>query len=132
MSEENVEIVRAHIEAFRAKETELSASFLDEHVVQDLSRVGGLDPVAYGIEAVVKGVIDHRGAFEDYDYLVELSDLGSGQVLAEGTESGRGKRSGAPVERSFAVLYSLLGGKIVRVTTFADVRSALEAVGLSE
>ena len=132
MSQENVEIVRAHVEAFRAKDTERSASFLDEHVVQDLARVSALEPVSYGIEAIVKDVVDRRGAFDDYDYAVELRDLGSGQVLAEGTESGRGKGSGAPVVRSFAVLYTVLSGKIVRITTFPSARDALEAMGLSE
>jgi ketosteroid isomerase-like protein len=132
MSQENLEIVRAHIEAFRAKDTERSASFLDRAVVWDLSRVGTLEPVMHGIDAVIRQVEDHRGTFEGYDYVVDLTDLGSGQVLAAGGESGRGKGSGAPVERSFAVLYSLLGEKIVRITVFANLPDALEALGLSE
>jgi ketosteroid isomerase-like protein len=131
MSKEHVEIVRAHIEAFRAKDTERSASLMDDHVVRDWTRIGMLQPTAYGIEEVVKGSLDHRGAFEDYDYVVqELTDLGCGQVLAEVGETGRGKGSGAPVARSFAVLYTVLGGKIARITAFSDVQEAREAIGI--
>ena len=62
-----------------------------------------------------------------------LTDLGSGAVLAAGvTETGRGKGSGAPVDRSFAVLYTVIDGKIARMTMFRTEQVALEAAGLSE
>ena len=41
MSEENVEIVRLHIDAWRAEEATRALSFLDPHIVMDLSRTGG-------------------------------------------------------------------------------------------
>ncbi len=80
MSQENVEVVREHIEAYRAGDP-VAASFLDEYVVRDQSRIGGFDPVAYGVAAVIQGTVEYRGAFADYDYVVELRDLGAGQVL---------------------------------------------------
>jgi hypothetical protein len=40
MSQENVEIVRAHLEAFRSQDAPRSLSFLDPHVVLDVSRSG--------------------------------------------------------------------------------------------
>ncbi len=42
MSQENVEIVRAHIEAFNRLDGSALA-FFDPHVVLDMSRVTGLD-----------------------------------------------------------------------------------------
>src|SRR5688500_10038104 len=113
MSQENVEIVRKHIEAF-LHDTATSLSFLDPSVVFDRRRVGTPDAeVVYGHEAVVRAVRQHIGTFEAYGYEVErLTDLGSGAVLAVVTETGRGKGSGVPVRRSLATLYTVIDGKI--------------------
>ena len=135
MSQENVEIVREHIEAFRVGDTARSNSFFDPHVVWDGSRTGGVDAgnAAYGIDALVDIVRRYRGTFAEYDFGVErLVDLGSGAVLAVATETGFGKTSGVPVNRSFAVIYTVMENKIVRMTLFPTEQAALEAVGLRE
>lgn len=129
------EIVHEHIEAFRAKDTARSNSFFDPHVVWDGSRTGGVDAgnAAYGIDALVDIVRRYRGSFEDYDFEVErLVDLGSGAVLAVVTETGFGRTSGVPVNRTFAVIYTVLERKIVRMTLFPTEQAALEAVGVDE
>ena len=75
----------------------------------------------------------YRGTFQDYDYKVErLTDLGSGAILAIVSETGRGKGSGVPVDRRFATLYTVIDGKIARITQFHTEEDALEAAGLSE
>ena len=127
MSEEQVEVVREHIEAYRRDDVSVSMSFVDPHVVFDPSRYGDVDTgTAYGHEAMVQAVRRYIGAFEDYAYEVErLSDLGSGAVLAVVTETGR-------VERSFAMLYTVIEGKIARLTTFPTEEEALDAAGLRE
>ena len=106
MSDENVEIVRGNIEAFRRGDPPGALSHLDPHVVWDPSRARGIDiPVAYGHEEVIQMTRHYIGAFEDYDYEAQrLTDLGPGAVLALLTEEGRGKSSGAPVRRSSAAL----------------------------
>ena len=134
MSQENVEIVRTHIEAFRQDDALRSLSVVDPHVVLDRSRVQTVDSeVTYGHEALVQAVRRHVGAFKDHSYVVErLTDFGSGAVLAVVTETGRGKSSGVPVRQSFAALYTVIDGKIVRVTQFPSEEEALEAAGLRE
>ena len=73
------------------------------------------------------------GAFEDYAFDIErMTDLGGGTIVVVVTERGRGKGSGIAVERSAAGLYSVLDGRIVRITWFPTEREALEAVGLRE
>jgi ketosteroid isomerase-like protein len=133
MSEENVEIVRGHIDAF-LDDAAGSLSVVDPHVVLDRTRVGVVDSaVTYGHEALVHAVRRHVGAFEEYTYEVErLTDLGSGAILAVVTETGRGKGSGVPVRRSTATLYTVIDGKIVRMTQFSSEEEALEAAGLRE
>jgi ketosteroid isomerase-like protein len=133
MSRENVEIVRGHIEAWRAEDAPRAVSFFDPHVVADVSRTGGIDSAFYGQEAITEFFRRWAGTFEDYRWEVErLTDLGSGAVLAVLREIGRGKGSGARVDRPLATLYTVIDGKIVRITTFRTEQEALEAAGLRE
>ncbi len=134
MSQENVEIVRAHIEAF-LHDAPRALSFFDPYVVIDWSRGPHLldFEVAYGQEAVAQAAARFVGAFDEYAYEVEgLTDLGSGAILAAVTETGRGRSSGVPVRRSYAALYTVIDRKIARITIFPSEERALEAVGLSE
>jgi ketosteroid isomerase-like protein len=89
--------------------------------------------VAYGHEEFSQTIRHYIGAFEDYDFVAQrLTDLGSGAVLALLSEEGRGKSSGAPVRQSIAALYTVINGKIARITFFPSVAQALEAAGLRE
>jgi ketosteroid isomerase-like protein len=130
MSQEYVEVVRAHLEAF-GQDAPRALAFLDPSVVLDLSRGPSLDSEpAYGRDGVANAMRRYVGAFEDYSCEAErITDLGSGAVLAVVSETGRGKSSGAPVRRSFAILYSVLDGQITRITMFSSEDDALAAVG---
>src|SRR5262245_14863440 len=134
MSEENVEIVRDHIEAFRRGDVEAALSGFDPHVVWDASRGRPLDfAVAYGREEVSETARHYMGAFEGYDWDVQrLSDHGAGAVIALVTERGRGKASGVPVRQSVAALYTVIDSKIARVTFFPSEEQALKALRLSD
>jgi ketosteroid isomerase-like protein len=133
MSEENVELVRAHIEAWRAEDAPHALSFLDPYVVADVSRTDEIDSAVYGQEGIAEFFRRYAGTFEDYGWEIErLTDLGSGAVLAVSRETGRGKGSGVPVDRPLTTLYTVIDGKIARITTFRTEAEALEAAGLSE
>ncbi len=134
MSQENMEVVRKHIDAF-VRDEQQALSYLDPSVVIDSSRVGapGRPDLSYGHAEVAQFARRYIGAFEEYAYEVErLTDLGSGAVLAVVTESGRGKSSGAPVRRSYATLYTVIDRKIARITVFPSEALALEAAGPGE
>jgi hypothetical protein len=105
MSEENVEIVRGHLNAYMHDDAPRSLSVVDPHVVVDRSRLGTVDSdVIYGREALVEAVRRQVGAFDEYALEVgRLTDLGSGAVVAVLTEAGRGKGSGVPMRRSFDI-----------------------------
>jgi hypothetical protein len=70
MSQENVEVVRGHIEAFRRGDVPSTLSYFDPHVVWDPSRVrGALDvSVAYGREEVTETIRHYIGAIEHYTF----------------------------------------------------------------
>jgi ketosteroid isomerase-like protein len=127
---ENAEVVRALIEAF-GRDAPRALALLDPYVTLDLSRGPSLDTEpAYGRNGVAEAMRRYLGAFEDYSFEAErLTDLGSGAVLAVVTETGRGKSSGAPVQRSYATLYNVLDGKVTRITQFPSESEALAAVG---
>jgi ketosteroid isomerase-like protein len=125
-----VEVVRAHIEAF-GQDAPRALALLDPSVVLDNSRGPSLDTeLACGRDGVANVIRRYVGAFENYSFEAErLTDLGSGAVLAVVTETGSGKTSGVPVRRSFVTLYSVLDGKITRITMFPSEGDALAAVG---
>ena len=128
-----MEIVRGHIEAWRAEDAPRAVSFFDPYVVADVSRTDEIDSAFYGPQAITEFFRRFAGTFEDYRWEIErLTDLGSGAVLAVLRETGRGKGSGVPVDRPLATLYTVIDGKIARITTFHTEREALEAAGLSE
>ncbi len=126
--------MRAFVEAYRRGQTDAALDLLDEHAVLDIAR---LDPpergIAFGHDAITQLVVRYVSTFEQYDYeLAKLVDLGGGTALAVIAERGRGKGSGAHVERSYASLYNVIDGRVVRMTHFPTEREALEAVGLRE
>ena len=100
MSEENVEIVRAHVEAWRAEDAS-ARSFVPRS-----PRRRGLYPAAdeidrrvYGHERLTEFFRRYAGMFEDYKWEIErLTDLGSGAALAV-FEGRPGAAKGSGVHR---------------------------------
>jgi ketosteroid isomerase-like protein len=71
-------------------------------------------------------------AFEDFEHeLQEVIEVGE-RVVSVGIDRGRGRRSGLPIDRQIAGVWTIRGGRIVRVAWFATRDEALEAAGLSE
>ena len=68
------------------------------------------------------------------DVHFEVGDLQASEdhVVANVVWRGRGKRSGASVERRFVTVTSFRDDKVVRVRSFSDRQQALEAAGLRE
>ena len=62
---------------------------------------------------------------------VEFID-GGDVVVVPSRFSGRGKRSGAPVDLGITFVYTVEDGQIVRVRNFQDKADALRATGLPE
>src|SRR6516225_752372 len=131
MSQENIEVVRRHIQAWGAEDAPRALSFLDPHAVLDVSRTDAFDSTFHGHDAIADFFRRYAGTFKDFRWEVErLTDLGSGAVLAVLVEIGRGKGSGVPVNRPLACLYTVIEGKIAWIATFRTERDALKAVGL--
>ena len=129
MSEENVEMARRGTQS-----AEGFWALLDEYVVWDLRGfpVPDLRRVYAGRDAVIEASRHYWGTWTDYHVETEELIDGGSSVVVVLHERGRGKGSGAPVERRWAQVWTFSRGQIIWWAMFPDRASALEAAGLSE
>jgi ketosteroid isomerase-like protein len=67
-------------------------------------------------------------AFEPREYI----DAGRGRVVLLGRFVGRGKGSGVPIERLDGMVWTVRGGKTVRIKYYGSHEEALVAVSLQD
>jgi ketosteroid isomerase-like protein len=132
MSEENVERLRRSYEAFNVTgELDLDLWATDIEYIQT-AYVGAGETVFRGREAVVQAVGELTDAFEGLRVEPErFFDLGD-RVLAFVRLRGRSRRSGVPVDASFAHVATFRRSEITHWRAYAHREEALEAVGLRD
>jgi ketosteroid isomerase-like protein len=131
MSQESVEVVRRHIDAYLSGDYEAALAAYHREVVCDAT-VRPEGRVYRGREGVIEAFRVWRGTWENWEGQVEeIIDAGD-RVLMVLLESGRGKGSGVEVEQQTFFVYTLRNGMIVRAQVLIDEDQALEAVGLLE
>lgn len=131
MSEENIEIVRDHANAYARGDAARALAALDPKVVFDFSARPDGGRVYRGYEEILAAVRAWLGTWRDYRYETEeVIDAGDRVVLLF-HERGRGKESDVEVEHRGGWVYTLRDGKIVSGKVYSRAE-ALEAVGLSE
>ncbi len=135
MSAENVEIVRRVYEAAASRDAAAIMALYDPQVELDASALG----INSSDGGVFRGHAGLRNMFREwheawgeieYSY-EELIDAGE-QVVSVVTRHARGRSSGIDVERSFALLWTLHDGRVIRVVWFLDRTEALQAAGLQK
>ena len=132
MSQENVEVVCDLFAATNERDFPRARNHYAEDVVlvADAFLERG---TAKGRHAVGQWFADWLGAFEPgYHFdIEEARDLGD-VVFLFATCYGRGRTSGVEVHGQTGFLYTLRGGKIVRVELYPSRAEALETAGLRE
>jgi ketosteroid isomerase-like protein len=142
MSEENVELWRAQIEAVRAGYSEVDreemlariAKFWDPEIEWDASAVAPLDigGVYRGKEAVRQWWREWLAAWETVQFEYELLDAGD-RVVALIDQRMRGRSTGIELPfGKYAAVYTFRDGLMVHYKFYASQSEALEAAGLSE
>jgi ketosteroid isomerase-like protein len=134
MSQENVEIVRRALQSYNDSGLDGLAEFLDENINWRAAE-GAPDDVGEinGIEAMRRYMGDFPEQFTDVTLVpIEVLDLGDARVLAVQRMKGRARISGIETDITFAVVYTIRGGKIVHGREYLERAAALKAVGLEE
>ena len=135
MSREDVELVVRHFKDTNAERVEAAVgAFAGDVVLRfhgDLAVLAGEG--ADGKTAVVEWFRDWFRTFEPgYRFEVEQVSDWDGRVFVVATHHGRGRTSGAPMERRTAWVYTIRDGRIARCDGYPDPESALEDAGRRE
>jgi uncharacterized protein len=133
VSRENVEIVRWVYEQTALGHTEIMYESMDPDVEWDATASGLPEAGVYrGHDGVTEWRRRFWGAWESpRNEPEEFIDAGERVVVFQ-RMGGRGKSSGLEVDASFATVWTLSAGKVIRVALYRDRDQALAAVGLLE
>ena len=131
MSKENIEIVRRGFEHFEA-----TGDFLPElsapEFVWDMSNFRGWpEKKLYpGLDGAREFMRDWLEAWDDWRFTVESLRDGGDKVVAIVRQRGNSKTTGLAVDMTFAQVFTVRGGKQVRMEMYADPSEGLDAAGL--
>jgi ketosteroid isomerase-like protein len=131
MSHENVEIVRRAAEAFNEQGfgSEGSLSFFAADLVFEEPPEQPAPRVAHGRDEAQKIFAQFDEAWEEHRSEPEdIRALDHERVLVLSIEHFRG-RDGIEIEQPCAMIFTLRGGKIVRMQSFWERQTAFEAAG---
>jgi ketosteroid isomerase-like protein len=132
MSEENVEIVRRAVEAYEREGLDGSMRYYAPEIEWTATPTA-IDRATYrGHDGMRRLFGDFDDEFDDLRFDVEELIDASDQVIVTIRIGGRGRASGAPVDRTWSFVCSLRDGMIYRVRAYNERAEALEAAGLSE
>ncbi len=136
MSQRNVEIVRGIYDAVERRDAAAAFEVYDEAIVWDFSATArgsfAMKPVSHGHEEVRQAWREYLSAFDRMDFdVLELQAVGD-QVLATVRDVLAGRVSGVEVQALHYAVWTLAGGKAVRLRVFDDRSEALEAAGLQD
>ena len=134
MSRENVEVVRRAIEASNefGFGSEAALSFFDEALVFEEPPEQPAPRVARGREAARQTFAQFDEAWEEHQsHPEEIRAIDDERVLMLSIEHFRG-RDGIELDQPCGTIFTLRGGKIVRLQSFWDRANAIEAAGLRE
>jgi ketosteroid isomerase-like protein len=138
MSEENVEVVRAYVEAYNAG-AEAFGDFLVDFMAEDVEIVP--DASRFPEAKPFRGREEYRRyiANNDQDWegggrseIKEIFPAGDDRVVVRVDWGGRGRASGIDLRSSLSAITTVRDGQITKFEFFFDHAQALEAAGLPE
>jgi hypothetical protein len=134
MSQENVEIVRRHLDALNARDLDgYLAGCTDD--IELWSLLSALEGPYVGAEGIRRFFGDVTDAAPDHvKTLVRLEAVGVDRVLSVDSWTASGRSSQVSVNEEFLIgtVYEFEGEKIRRIRVYPELSDALEAEGLSE
>ena len=131
MAGENVEIVRASLDAFNRGDVNAAFNDANPDFEFDLTRAVGMDRGVYNLEEFRDLLAEFTGTWESFTLGAdELIDAGE-DVVMPFTNVLRG-RDGVEVQARGVWVWTIRDGLILRICLYQQLQAALEAVELSE
>ena len=131
MSQENVEIVRAAIDAFNRGDVEAAFKDANPDFQYDQTRAVGMDRGVFNLDEFRDLLTSFTESWESFTIGAdELIDAGEDAVMPF-TNLARG-RDGIEVQARGIWVWTIRDGSIVRACLYQERHEALEAVGLRE
>ena len=131
MSQENVEIVKAAIDAVNREDWDAAFQDAAPGFELDMSRAVGLDRGIYGLDQARRNWEEFAASWESFwvepHEFIEVGD----HVVVPGTGHMVG-RDGIEVESRVTLVWTIRNGAIERSTMYQERQDALEDLGLSE
>jgi ketosteroid isomerase-like protein len=131
MSRENVETVRAVIDAFNRGDWEAGLKHMDSDFEFDFSRAVGPVRGVFKLDQIRAFLDEFFGLWETVRFEVDECIEAGEQVAMSFTNYHRG-RDGIEVKVRPSSVCTIRDGRIVHVCVYQEWQEALEAVGLSE
>jgi ketosteroid isomerase-like protein len=129
----NVDVVRAVLEAQRQRDWKAFRRLYDPDIEwEDVSGLWGDWGTRRGFEDVRDAFVTWFEAFERVDFDIENIIESGDEVVVFMRIRGRGRGSGLVVEQRIPSVWTVHGGRIVRVRGYRNEADALEAAGLRE
>ncbi len=132
MSQENVEVARATMEAFQIRDIEaMLARWHEDAEWRPAISPGGLEGTTYvGHEGVRCWLAELDESWEMFDVIEPRFEAVGDRVLLLARVHARGSASGAEIDAPLAQVWEFDDGTVRRVTAFVTHAEALETVGL--
>jgi ketosteroid isomerase-like protein len=133
MAQEDVELVRRALDAYRDRDIDALIPFLDPEVEFSSAIVGPAEGNLHrGHEQVREWHADSVESFEELQLeLTEFRDLGD-RVLAFGRIHARGRESGLELDSPTGWIFTVRNGALLRMQGFLDPQSAADAANLGD
>jgi ketosteroid isomerase-like protein len=133
MSQENVEVVRGAWLAYRERGTDQALEYFSKDcVIEDFPELP--DRATYrGRDGWLRRDQQFRRPWADIAFEpAEFIDAGGTEVVVVATMHGHGDGSDVPMQMTFAFVYEVSEGAIIRDRAFTSRAQALPAAGLQE
>jgi ketosteroid isomerase-like protein len=134
MSEENIELLKAGLQALNDRDEDASEAVAAEDLEwRPATTAGGsLERKVYrGRRAMIEYWTDLDADFDDTQFFIEgVQPIGNDRLLYRGRVKARGKASGVPLDLAVWGLWQIRDGKFARGTAFQTEAEALKAAGL--
>ena len=133
MSQENVAVVRAVVEAQQRRDWQAFRTLYDGGIVwEDVSGLWGDWGTRRGFEEVRDAFVTWFEAFDHVDFEIEDIAEREDEVVASIRITGRGRESGLVVDQQIPSVWTVRDGRVTRVRGYRNKADALEAAGLRQ